>query len=295
MYELCQVSDTFYYIDNPTKIGIIKMNEKDIILIDSGSNKEVGRKIRQIIDKQEWNLQCIVNTHSHADHIGGNNYLQKQKKCKIYAPDTEMAFVNNPKLEPDFLYGGNAPNDLQHKFLMAEASVCELLTENVLPDNVDILDLGGHCFNMVGFKMGNVVYLADSLWSRTLIDKYPIFFLYDVAKMLETLEKIKNIDGDIFVPSHGEVLSSKQELIDLVDINVNQINKICSKVVEICSEPINFDELLKRIFCEFNMEMDFTQYALVGSTIKSYLNYLKLVGDLEVVMCGNCVLWKKVC
>ena len=85
MYELNQVGQNSYYINCPAKIGIYKKNDTDVYLIDSGNDKDAGRKVRQILDKNGWNLKAIYNTHSNADHIGGNKYLQTHTGCRIYA------------------------------------------------------------------------------------------------------------------------------------------------------------------------------------------------------------------
>ena len=86
MYELIQISEQSYYIQSPAKIGLVKLNEQDVCLIDSGNDKDAGRKVRQLLDANGWRLTAIYNTHSNADHIGGNKYLQDQTGCKIYAP-----------------------------------------------------------------------------------------------------------------------------------------------------------------------------------------------------------------
>ena len=78
MYELIQVAENSYYIQSPAKIGLFKLNDTDVCLIDSGNDKDAGRKIRQILDAHQWHLTAIYNTHSNADHIGGNKYLQGQ-------------------------------------------------------------------------------------------------------------------------------------------------------------------------------------------------------------------------
>ena len=72
MYELIQVSDSSYYIQSPAKIGLIKLTDTEVCLIDSGNDKDAGRKVRQILDANGWTLKSIYNTHSNADHIGGN-------------------------------------------------------------------------------------------------------------------------------------------------------------------------------------------------------------------------------
>ena len=122
MYELIQVSENCYYIQCPAKIGLVKLNEQDVCLVDSGSDKDAGKKVRKILNENGWNLQMIFNTHSHADHIGGNKYLQEQTGCKIYAPGIECDLTNHPILEPSFVYGAFPPKELRRKFLLAQES-----------------------------------------------------------------------------------------------------------------------------------------------------------------------------
>lgn len=152
MYELNQVGENSYYIQSPAKIGLVKINSTEVCLIDSGNDKDAGRKVRKILDENGWNLTAIYNTHSNADHIGGNKYLQQQTKCKIYAPGIECDFTKHPILEPSFLYGGFPPKDLKHKFLMAQESNVEELTDDNLTDALSIIKLPGHFFDMIGFR-----------------------------------------------------------------------------------------------------------------------------------------------
>ena len=67
MYELTQVAGNSYYIQSPAKIGLVRLNDTDVCLIDSGNDKEAGRKVRQILDANGWHLTAIYNTHSNAD------------------------------------------------------------------------------------------------------------------------------------------------------------------------------------------------------------------------------------
>ncbi len=82
---------------------------------------------------------AILNTHSNADHIGGNKYLQGQTGCKIYSSGMEADFRKYPVLEPSFLYGGYPCKDLRHKFLMAqESSVTDFSDEN-FPKEIEVI------------------------------------------------------------------------------------------------------------------------------------------------------------
>jgi glyoxylase-like metal-dependent hydrolase (beta-lactamase superfamily II) len=101
--EKSKVGQVRFYIDCPAKIGIYRMPENRVALIDSGNDKDADRKILKILDANDWTLGFIVNTHSNADHIGGNKFLAGRTGCKVYANGAERAFCDFPILEPSFL------------------------------------------------------------------------------------------------------------------------------------------------------------------------------------------------
>lgn len=291
MYELNHIIGNSYYIQSPSKMGLVKLNDTDVYLIDSGNDKDAGRKVRQLLDANGWHLTAIYNTHSNADHIGGNRYLQGQTKCKIYAQGIECDITRHPVLEPAFLYGGFPPKDLRHKFLMAQESDAKELTPGVLPEGFALLQLPGHFFHMVGFRSpDDVVYLADCLSSRETLDKYQIGFVYDVAAYLDTLEKVKSMQAAAFVPAHAEVT---EDIAPLAQYNIDKVLEIADHMVELCAEPVIFEELLKKLFDDYGLTLTFEQYVLVGSTVKSYLAWLKDTGRLTALFEDNRLLWRR--
>ena len=52
--ELIKVGNNTYYIKNNTNIGIYKVDDKNIYLIDTGNDKDAGRKILRIIEENNW-------------------------------------------------------------------------------------------------------------------------------------------------------------------------------------------------------------------------------------------------
>ncbi|MCM1136182.1 MAG: MBL fold metallo-hydrolase [Clostridium sp.] len=291
MYELIQVSQQSYYIQSPAKIGLVKLNEKEVCLIDSGNDKDAGRKVRQILDVNGWRLTAIYNTHSNADHIGGNKYLQEQTGCKIYAPGIECAFTRYPVLEPSFLYGGYPCKELRHKFLMAKESNAQELTPECLPEGFEIIPLPGHFFDMAGFRTADdVVYLADCLSSRETLDKYKIGFIYDVAAYLDTLEKVKSLQAKMFIPAHA---AASEDVRALAQYNIDSVLAIADKIVAICQEPLGFETILQKLFTDYGLTMNFEQYVLVGSTVRSYLAWLKDAGRLNCWFENNRMLWRR--
>lgn len=292
MYELIQVSDHCYYVQSPAKAGLVVTADGAAVLIDSGSDKDAGKKIKRQLDADGRRLKAIYNTHSHADHIGGNRYLQEQTGCAVYAPGIERAFTEAPVLEPTLLYGGDPPAELRHKFLMAQPSGALPLTPEALPPELEAIPLPGHSFDMVGFRTAeNVIYLADCVASAATLEKYGVTYLTDVAAYLRTLEEVKRMQAALFVPAHAEPTDN---IAPLAELNENKVHEIGERILSFCAEPAGFETLLKRVFDAYGLTMTFEQYVLVGSTVRSYLTWLQKEGRVRAEFSGNALYWRAV-
>lgn len=291
MYELIEAGKNTWYIECPSKIGVCRTSS-GIYTIDSGNDKDAGRKVRQIFDREGWTLAGILNTHSHADHAGGNKHLQNNYKCDIFADATEAAFIEHPILEPAYLFGGFPPSDLRHKFLMAQESSTKPLTDTAFPKDITPVPLPGHYFGQTGYKTADgVFFIADSLCSRETLDKYTITVLYDIKAELATLDLLESAEAKLFVPAHAP---ASEDISELVRYNRQKIFEVKAHILELCREPHTFEEVLQMIFTDYGLSMNFEQYVLVGSTVKSYLAWLKEEKLLDAVFENNRLLWKDV-
>ena len=185
--------------------------------------------------------------------------------------------------------GGYPCKDLRHKFLLAAQSNAETLTENELPDGFEVIKLPGHFFDMVGFRTpDDIVFLADCLSSKNILEKYRISFIYDVSSYIKTLEMVKNLQAKMFVPSHAAIT---EDIAELAQYNIEMVYEIAEKIVSLCKEPVSFEVILQRLFIEYGLTMNFEQYVLVGSTVRSYLAWLKDTDKLNVLFENNMLLW----
>ncbi len=292
MFELSQVAPKTYYIQSPAKIGVYVPDGKNAILIDSGNDKDAGRKVLKVLAEHGWQLSTILNTHSNADHIGGNRYLQTQTGCRIFANGMEGAFTRWPQMEPAFLYGGYPCADLRHKFLLAQESEAEPFTAMGYPAQIEPIALPGHFFDMVGFRTpDDVVFLADCLCSEATLAKYGVTFLYDVAAYLDTLERVAAMRAKLFVPAHAD---ATEDIAPLASLNIRQVHAVAEALLAIIRTPVCFEEALKAVFDQYGLTMNFEQYVLVGSTVRSYLSWLKDAGRATVTFTDNRLLWAAV-
>ena len=290
MYELEQIGKQSYYINCPAKIGIYRRNDKDVYLIDSGNDKEAGKKVLKLAAQNNWEIKAIINTHSNADHIGGNHYLQQQTDCPVFANGIEIAFTNYPILEPSFLYGGYPCKELRTKFLLAKESRAWDIAHNDFPHELEIIPLPGHFFDMIGVRTpDNTVFLADCISSQATLEKYQISFIYDVAQYLDTLDKVENMQADMFVPAHAEATSDIRRL---VAFNRKKVYEIADLLLSICKNPLDSESILQKVFEKYNLTMTIEQYVLVGSTVRSYLSWLKDTDKLAFHCRDHKLLWE---
>ena len=63
------------------------------------------------------------------------------------------------------------------------------------------------------------------------------------------------------------------------------------KILDICGTPCTFETVLKKLFDEYGLTMNNEQYVLVGSTVRSYLAWLKDTGRLTFAFENNTMLW----
>ncbi|HOI98569.1 MAG TPA: MBL fold metallo-hydrolase [Rectinema sp.] len=337
----------------PTNLGLYVFKQSDVaraIVIDSGGDEDAGRKILRECERLGVELAMIINTHSNADHCGGNAFLSKRTGCSIAATELEAAFLSYPQLEPSFLSGSFPQKALRNKFLMAQPSRANCLLEPpcaltfdkdgrwqlskpaqahgsaaanapqgspinelqsastfapwsgltsasaIIPKNesqsaaqgmpcLQIMSLPGHYFSMIGILTpDNVFFVADSLAGAPILEKYGLFFLYDIEAELATLSMLESSEAEWFVPAHAE---PTQDIKSLVDINRAKIFEIADVIVSAvnseanCAEGATLENVMAAVFSHYNIVLNANQYVLVGSTIRSYLFWLCDQGKLE--------------
>ena len=202
----------------------------------------------------------------------------------------EAAFTRDPILEPSFLYGGCPPKPLRHKFLLAQPSDVQVLDPKACP--LEVIPLPGHFFDMVGYRTEDgVVFLADCLSSRETLEKYRVSFVYDVAAYLDTLDRVAAMEAALFVPAHA---AATEDIAPLARYNRDQVYAVAEDLLDLLAEPLVFEEVLRRLFQRYHLTMDFQQYVLVGSTVKSYLAWLLDGGRVTAAFDDCRLLWQRV-
>ena len=103
------------------------------------------------------------------------------------------------------------------------------------------------------------------------------------------IAKVKLGDtAEIFIPAHADAC---RDIAPLAEFNIAKVHETASRIVDICGTPASFEQVLKRLFDAFGLAMTWEQHVLVGSTVRSYLSWLKDKGELKAEFKENMLLW----
>jgi glyoxylase-like metal-dependent hydrolase (beta-lactamase superfamily II) len=274
-FELGNVIGRSHVIRGPANVGLFETGNGGAILIDAGNDDDAGRKILRICAAKGMSISLIANTHSHADHCGGNSFIQTRTNCRIAATRAEAAFIETPVLEPSYLWGAFPMPALRNKFLMTKASRVTDIIEAPGPvtgtELFSIL-LPGHFIAMAGFMTPDrVFFVGDAVANLEILAKHPVFYLYDIGAQLETLSTLMTAEAEWFVPSHAE---PTRDIAPLALANRTKIEEISAFIENACLKPSSPESLLAALVMHYEIQLNHAQYVLVGSTLRSYLSWL---------------------
>ena len=292
MYELIKASESCYYIDSPSKVGIYRQNERDVYLIDSGSDNNSAKKTLKICSEQGFTIKGIINTHAHADHIYGNAYIKDKTGCDIFCSEIDRPFIEYPIINPLHIYGGYIPKEMEHKFFLAKPSKTKSINSEDFPNELKTYDIAGHSLGMIAIVAPDgTAFVGDIVSSEHTIKKYGITYLLDIKKHLQSLDFVENMDAKKFVMSHVDTVDDIKPLIKL---NREKIFEISDVILNLLKTPMTFENLLQKLFCHYELNMNMMQHSLVGSTVRSYLSWLKEEGKIEFITEDNFLFWKTI-
>ena len=286
--KLKQAGEKTYYIEHDTNIGVYKTGKDRVCLIDTGSKGD-GEKIDEIITGQGWSIDYIINTHTHIDHLGGNEYLMKKYGIPAYCTEYDMAFAHYSDLESAYMSGGHPCRKLR-KIFYHPGMIGFRSVEHSDLEGISWTYLPGHTFGMIGVRTSDGVwFLADSYLNKAYMEKRRFGYLYDVGGYLDTLEYIKTLDGSLYIPAHG---IAETDITEIADLNRDNVEKMLESIRYICSEYMSIDNILKALFEELGMRCTVANHALLSSTAKSYLTYLQDRDQLDCKFIDNVMMWK---
>jgi len=178
-------------------------------LIDTGTGKENGRnisKIKELLNGRD--LDIIVLTHFHYDHIGGLRGIQNEFGSEAFAGAGDAPFIANG--DSAYTLSGWFGDELGH------ADITELMEG-------DVIDLGEHRLRVVntpGHTCGSICLydeVTNSLFSGDTVFARGIgrtdFPTGSTDELIRSLKKLSSMDIGALYPGHMNAVSDGNEAI----------------------------------------------------------------------------------
>ena len=127
------------------------LRTKEAAIIDPGSD---GNSIRQEIEKYGLNVNCIINTHGHGDHISSN----RKFKAPICIHRMDADFLRNAKLNMSASFGLSIKSPEASRFL-EDGDVVE-----VGGLNLKVMHTPGHTPGSISLLGDGIVFTGDTLF-----------------------------------------------------------------------------------------------------------------------------------
>jgi len=259
MSTLQPLGDGAFLFAGAVNSVVLASGSGEALLVDTGLDESHARKLLRAVQEAGLTPGAVLNTHSHADHHGGNAFILKRHPgLEVYAPPLEAAVIAHPLLEPLYLYGALPPKELRSKFLLAPASPARPLeagTHTLGGVQVELIDVPGHAVQMFAVRRGDVLYAADALFGPEALGKHPLTFCADSAAQKASAAALGTLEGvTLTVPGHGDPAS---DLGALVQSNLASLERTTEAVLRACKQgAATTDDLLARVCDSFGLQME---------------------------------------
>lgn len=180
-------------------VGLLEVNcylvadpqTKDACLIDPGAEPN---RIKEALRKEAFNLNFIINTHGHGDHIAANGAF----KAPIYIHRLDKDFLKDPvkNMSRMFIFSVSSPP--ASKILEDGDSIA------LGRFSLDVIHTPGHTPGSISVKTGDIIFTGDALFKGAV--GRTDFDYGDEALLMRSIKERLLVFGDdtVIYPGHGE-------------------------------------------------------------------------------------------
>lgn len=286
--EIIKVKGSTFCIDTGmTYIPFYKINDEEIILLDSGWAKGEREGIDELLNKNNFKIVGIINSHAHIDHIGNNAYFKQKYNCIIAMPAYE-ALVCSSTVNLKVYYSSQTLMEVTEHFghMVCETDIMILDEENkifVCGVNFRILHTPGHSPSHICIiTPDDVAYLGDALISYEVMEGAKMPYAYILREDLKSKEKLFDIKCYKYIVAHKGIFD---DISKLITDNISFYKNRAERVYEVIDGAMTMEDILKAVIKKFNINVKSKyKYHLIERMLRSYVDYLNETDVIELNM-----------
>ncbi|GIM27698.1 MBL fold hydrolase [Clostridium polyendosporum] len=286
--EIKKVKGNTFCIDTGiTYIPFYKINDEEIIMLDSGLAKREREEINTLLEKNSFKVVGIICSHAHRDHIGNNAYLKEKYNCVIAMPSHE-ALLCSSTVNLKVYYSSQTLSDVIEHF---GHMICK--TDVMISDEQDsiyvcnikfkVIHTPGHSPAHICIATpDDVLYLGDSLISYEVMKGSKMPYTYILKEDLKSKTKLYDLKYSKYIIAHKGMYD---DITELITDNINFYKNKAKRIYDVIDGAMTMEETLKAVIKNFNIHVDNTyKYIFIERMLKSYVEYLNETGSIELNM-----------
>jgi len=279
--------NTFCIETGMTCIPFYKINDKEIIMLDSGWAKGQREGIDEILENNNFKVAAIICSHAHIDHIGNNAHLKKKYNCVIAMPAYE-ALICSSTVNLKVYYNNQTLSDVTEHF---GHMVCK--TDIMILDNQDTISMLGikfKIFHTPGHSPAHiciitpddVAYLGDTLISHGVMRGAKMPYAYILSEDLKSKLKLYNLKNCKYIVAHKGVYD---DITKLITENIDFYKNRASIIYTLIDGAMTMEDILKAVIKKFDIRINnIDRYTVIKRMLRSYIEYLNETGIIELKM-----------
>ncbi|SIS47900.1 MBL fold metallo-hydrolase [Salimicrobium flavidum] len=272
------IAEGIYYFDGAVNIGYVHKGTTGL-LIDAGIDRSAVKKVIRYIEDNGMPLTHLFISHAHADHYGGAAFVREKYEVETWAPALESAIIENPVLEPLYLFGGNDPfPDVRNKFLEGPPVTIDIVVEegtvHIGDIEAEVTILPGHSYRQATLTIDGVLFAADAYFGTEYLHKHRIPYITDASIQIDTLRKLLNVDAKGAIPGHG---TYEEDYSSTVEKNIEYHEKLLTWVKSFIQEngEVSHEELVSAMCTAYEVEVTkIPAWLLYRTAVTAYVNGL---------------------
>lgn len=277
--------NTFCIDTGMTYIPFYKINNEEIILLDSGWAAGEREGISKLLEENNFKVIGILCSHAHIDHVGNNAFLKEKYNCIIAMPAYE-ALICSSTVNLKLYFSTQTLSDVTEHLV---DMVCK--TDIMILDNQTKVDFCGIEFKIIHtpghspahiciITPDDVAYLGDSLISYKVMKGAKMPYAYILKEDLKSKMKLYELDYKKYIVAHKGIFDN---ITELITDNINFYNHKAEEIYDIIDMPMTMEDILKAAIKNFSINVNNKyKYTVVERMLRSYVEYLNELGRIKL-------------
>ncbi len=295
--EIIKIKGHTFCIDTGmTHIPFYKINDEEIIMLDTGWAAGEQKGITESLQKNALKVVGIINSHAHIDHSGNNSYFREKYSCQIAMPACE-AMICSSSINLKLYYNTFALTEIEEHL---GHMVCPV--DFPIADNQTSIEMCGVEFKIMhtpGHSLGHiclitpddVAYVGDALISHDVMRGAKMPYASILTKDLESKEKLYELRCSHYIIAHKGIYDDINELIT---DNINFYQLRAEKIYDLIEKEMTLQELMQKVIKSFNIHVaDMYKYNLIERMLRSYLEYLDEKKRIKLILVDGLLKYAK--